>query len=158
LPFTPFIVLFCHVIETSNMADLRCLAEFVASLEDSRTASEGSERLYRLCHLLWDVATYYVKAKQETQTQGQPAAAGLGIEVDGYLSALGFMPSDNSNVQPIAIGDTGDSGSLVVGTLMGDPSAAYQTSYLGDWFSGGRHMMGLLEEDVTSWSGMQQGE
>ncbi|SPO02605.1 related to C6 transcription factor [Cephalotrichum gorgonifer] len=137
-PFIPFIVLFCHIIESQNIdEDLSRLSEFIASLEGSRGASKASEKLHRLCQVLYNVARLYLEAKQ----QAQPA---VGSEIDTYLSTLGLMPADTSGNIPAAVGGMVDTSGL-------------GTSHLGDWFWGNRQMMGLLEEDMDMmhWSGGQ---
>lgn len=131
------------------------------SLERVRGASRASEKLYRLCQVLCDVAKLYVEAKRQ---QVQAAAAqeqaqavvfpGLGDEVDMYLSALGLVPADLGGEPPAQVV------APVGGQLTNHPGpvegAAFPTSsgsYLGEWFSGNQHMMGLLEEDMTNWGG-----
>ena len=41
----------------------------------------------------------------------------------------------------------------VADTMLGDPAtmATFQTAHLGDWFSGNRYMVGLLEDDLMDW-------
>ncbi|RYP07504.1 hypothetical protein DL765_009137 [Monosporascus sp. GIB2] len=135
-PFIPFIVLFCHIIETLNIGDdLSRLSEFIASLEGSRGASQASEKLHRLCQVLYNVAVLYLEAKQQAQ-------AAVGSEIDTYLSTLGLMPADSGGSIPATAGGMVDTSGL-------------GTSQLGDWFWGNTQMMGLLEEDMMNWSGGQ---
>lgn len=127
-PFVPFIVIFCHVIETSDADDLQRLAEFVASLRGSCGASEPIDKLYRLCQVLHNVAALYVKAKAKQQQDHDMAL--IGNDFDMYLSQLGLVPQV----------DVPNSG------IDGEMAAA---SNLSDWFSGGRDMMDLLETDLS---------
>lgn len=64
-PFIPFIILFCHIIETSEASDLehmRGLVETLESTSNSRAHSTcGKQR--RLFKALYDVAAKYVEVK-----------------------------------------------------------------------------------------------
>ncbi|KAF2849495.1 hypothetical protein T440DRAFT_469254 [Plenodomus tracheiphilus IPT5] len=110
-PFTPFIVIFCHVIQKNELSDLNSLFDFVASLESCRTLSEGADKLYKMCHMFSQIAKLYVQAKsQEIASRAQTAtpstqpnyyttADGTQLDLnamnsfDPYLSALGLMPN-----------------------------------------------------------------
>lgn len=116
------------MVETSDADDLRRLAEFVASLQQSCGASEAVDKLHRLCQVLYNVAALYVEAKAQQQQDRDMTL--VGNDFDMYLSQLGLVPQV----------DVPSSG------LDGETAAA---SSLGDWFSGGRDMMGLLEEDMS---------
>ncbi|KAI1343461.1 fungal-specific transcription factor domain protein [Xylariaceae sp. FL0016] len=135
-PFIPFIVIFCLVLESSDMTDLQRLADFVASLETASDISPSTAKLYQLCQALYNVASLYVEAKaQRPIDQGMVP---VGNEFDMYLSQLGFMPIDET------MGGTG----LDMG--VDDQSRSMtQALQLGDWFSGNNMMMGLLEEDLS---------
>jgi hypothetical protein len=61
--FAPFIVLFCHVIETFDTHDLRLLESFKASLEPWRGISESLDRLFRLGQMLHKIADLYVETR-----------------------------------------------------------------------------------------------
>ncbi|KAG7083834.1 fungal specific transcription factor domain-containing protein [Colletotrichum scovillei] len=132
-PFTPFFVLFCHVIDTSNAGDLKKLNEFVASLRPACTMSEPVEKLHQLCSMLCNVATLYVESKSQQSNERGP----INDEFDVYLSALGFPPTE----YPAQGMDTSD---------MSQPTL--QTAQLGNWFSGSQYMMGLLEEDLSQFN------
>ncbi|OAA35162.1 fungal specific transcription factor domain protein [Metarhizium rileyi] len=133
-PFAPFFVLFCYVIETGSLDDLRLLQEFVDSLDEARDASETIEKLYRLCQVMCDVAGVYVEAK--SQQQRDETMVPIGDEFEMYLSQLGFMPTEDH-----AMADTNSGG--------GPPPLSNQAAQIADWFSGNRNMMGLLEEDLS---------
>ncbi|KAH6629575.1 hypothetical protein C7974DRAFT_413361 [Boeremia exigua] len=110
-PFTPFIVVFCNAIQSSNTVDLNTLQQFVASLESSRTVSEGADKLYKMCHLFHQVAKLYIQAKRkesriqpETGSQLSPSTfftardedqldVSTMTQFDPYLSALGLVPN-----------------------------------------------------------------
>jgi hypothetical protein len=135
-PFIPFIVIFCHVIETSSASDLHLLDRFVQSLQESHQISAAIGKLHQLSKVLYNVALLYVEAKRQ-----QPLDEGMvpvGNEFDMYLSQLGFMPMDET------MADTGDAGSDLTRNLL-------QTAQM-DWFSGGNHIMGLVEEDLSAFN------
>lgn len=131
-PFIPFIVIFCHAIETSSTADLPLLEKFIQSLQDSCEISAAIDKLYQLSKMLYNVALIYVETK--TQQSVDQDMVPVGNELDMYLSQLGFMPVDETMTGGV-----------------GDNSVA-QTALLGDWFSGGNHIMGLVEEDLSTFN------
>lgn len=148
-PFAPFTVVFCYAIETSNLEDLQCLGDAVATLQSSAELSEGVDKLYRLCSLFYQVAKLYIESKlnsdralptetpvNPTDTQaGAPMHA--GGEFDPYLNALGLRPSGNfANMPP--------QGDTTMEEYEPGPSAS-----LGNWFAGNLNMLGLLEADLT---------
>lgn len=135
-PFAPFFVLFCYVIETSSLADLKVLQDFVDSLEGGRGLSEPIDKLYLLCKVMFDIAKLYVEAK--TQQQQDENSIFIGDEFEMYLSQLGFIPNED---QVMANASTNDAGVPAQGSG--------QVSQLADWFFGSRNMIGLLEEDLS---------
>ncbi|KAG6002671.1 hypothetical protein E4U54_000820 [Claviceps lovelessii] len=145
-PFAPFFVLFCYVIETTSLGDLRLLQEFVDSLDEARDASETIDKLYRLCQVMCDVAGLYVEAKSQQQQDHNMAP--IGNEFEMYLSQLGFMPTDDQTMA-----------SSVNNGSAGPATLSSQAAQIADWFSGNRNMMSLLEEDLShmnSYRWMQQ--
>lgn len=129
-------MLFCHVIESSSPEDMDRLRAFVESLVPACPLSEQVERLHRLCHVLYTVATLYVEAK--SQQQFDQSFVPISNEFDMYLSALGLIP--------IGSQDTDAAQGQQVGGLM---------SNLGEWFSGNRQMMDLLERDMPQFDGTE---
>lgn len=155
VPLTPFTVLFCHIIANYRDcdADLRLLERFVRSMHRSRGVSDGTEKLYQLCSVFWNVAKAYVHVKNQevqglqensdgimsstTQAGTQPVTG----DFDEYLSALGLAP------QPVHI----DSTDL--------PGSGFQleediSNYLQDWWSGNGNLYGLLDQDLGNINGL----
>lgn len=102
--------------------------------------SLGIEKLHRLCRVLCRVARLYVEAKARQQEDVDMSM--VGNDFDMYLSQLGLIsyqqhhhPSDST------VGGGGELG------LTGMPTTT-QAPRLGDWFSGNRYIMGLMEEDL----------
>ncbi|GAB0137523.1 hypothetical protein EsDP_00005783 [Epichloe bromicola] len=144
-PFAPFFVLFCYVIETASLDDLRLLQEFVDSLDEARDASETIDKLYRLCQVMCDMASLYVEAK--SQQQQDHTTIPIGDEFEMYLGQLGFMPSEDQTMASAG------------NTTTGPAALSGQAAQIADWFSGNRNMIGLLEEDLShihSYRWMQQ--
>lgn len=136
-PFIPFIVIFCHVIETSDPEDLRRLELFVQSFKGSCDVSPAVDKLYHLSRVLYNVALLYVEAKAQ-QIVDQNMVT-IGNEFDMYLNQLGFMSNDIS----MAAGPANNDGDDTTKPML-------QTTQLGDWFSGNNHVMGMLEEDLST--------
>ncbi|KAJ5689226.1 hypothetical protein N7462_003618, partial [Penicillium macrosclerotiorum] len=166
-PFVPFIVIFCHVITTSDNEDLTRLEDFVASLHPLCRFSQSIDRLHTLCSVLSTVARLYVEARAKDKSGEGQGIASVGQEFDVYLSALGLAPGSvmtNSQgyFQPdLPIISTGDSAPSLQTTGFSAPGAPSQApaqdmslaemsqaAQLGNWYSGNQYMMGLLEEDL----------
>lgn len=85
---------------------------------------------------MYNVAGLYVEAKaKQEQDHGMTL---VGNDFDMYLGQLGLVP------QAVPQAD------IVGGGADSEMAAA---SNLGDWFSGGRDMMSLLEEDLSMFQG-----
>lgn len=108
----------------------------------------------------------YVEAKSKAggpHTGQDMDMAPIGNEFDVYLSALGFMPVDEPGgsgagalppAAPLASPTSVDGGGRFSAGAMAvqqqqQHQQQQQTNQLGDWFSGNRYMMGLLEEDLS---------
>jgi hypothetical protein len=86
-PFIPFIVIFCHVIETQDETDLTRLQAFVTSIQSASSVSEPAAKIQRLFQVLCKIAVGYVKFRCSTSpVDGWQD----GFKIDGYLDALGF--------------------------------------------------------------------
>ncbi|KAJ5099699.1 transcriptional regulator family: Fungal Specific TF [Penicillium argentinense] len=170
-PFVPFIVIFCHVIVTSDQKDLTRLEDFIASLRPLCPFSQSVDRLHSLCSVLGTVARLYVEAKSRTQTGEDQTLASVGEEFDVYLSALGLAPGNMAPGNMVPNGQTylqPDVPPMQMGVSeppLGTPGFSAptpqpqpqegmsmaemsQATQLGNWFSGNQYMMGLLEEDM----------
>ncbi|PIG84026.1 fungal specific transcription factor domain protein [Aspergillus arachidicola] len=152
-PFVPFIVLFCHVIESSSYSDLIRLEDFVNSLQPNCSLSEAIAKMHRLCQVLSNVARLYVEAKAQAQTQENQDLASVGQEFDVYLSALGLAPTQAEAGDVRWNGPVPVPGPIPQGLAEGAEGQGFQNTMppttLGSWFSGNQHMMGLLEEDLS---------
>ena len=148
-PFTPFTVIFCHIIANPSTSrdDLALLESFVQALEMLSQVSDGVAKLHRLCDVFQKVAELYVQAKSQEVTRSMaattseingttPSMAPAINEIDGYLSTIGFAPP----TAPAASGALGDT----------SIDQYFDADYLNEWFSGNSSLMGLLEQDLTA--------
>ncbi|KAL2183603.1 hypothetical protein L209DRAFT_759267 [Thermothelomyces heterothallicus CBS 203.75] len=151
VPFTPVIILFCHIVETSDEADLRRLADFVESLQPVCDASEAVAKFHRICQVLHNVASLCIRAKAQRQQEPHMRdedMAIVGDNIDMYLSQLGFMPQFGGAGG--AGGNTPPAGAQFGGGMAAAGlGVAAHASELGNWFSGNTHILGLLEEDLS---------
>ncbi|KAK8067639.1 hypothetical protein PG996_006751 [Apiospora saccharicola] len=154
-PFIPFIVIFCQVIENSgsdaSQSDLRHLERFIGSLEAACGISPAVEKLHRLSTVLYNVALLYAEAKAQ-QAWDQDMVP-VGNEFDLYLSQLGIMPMDESGGGDLS-GAANDvnGGGAGAGGNGGGADDVMRNVQLGDWFSGNNHILGLVEEDLSSFN------
>lgn len=148
LPFTPFIVVFGHVIANHRAAgdDLALLYEFTASLESASSLSEGVHRFCQLCSVFCSVAEAYQRAKSQEAIESNdgiacitwPEALGPDAsELEEHLSALGYGHMLPSAAEP---GNSDPNAGLGIGLGIGQ-------NYFHDWFSGNISVMGLMECD-----------
>jgi hypothetical protein len=165
-----FIVIFCHIIQSTDSTDLPSLQNFVSSLESCRMLTEGADKLYKMCHLFLQVAKLYLQAKTHDTPQTQALSPSQTdyyttdkgqfdlnsmTEFDSYLSALGLMPnsawpmanfstsqaSESFNAYSQGQGVAGAAGLDMSG--MGLPDGGQNS--LQDWFSGSRYLMNMME-------------
>lgn len=153
-PFVPFIVIFCHVIETTDLTDLDRLHSFVASLDPAIKLSEATARLQRLFQVLYNVALKYVEIRASREQ------VSVGREFDTYLNALGFGPGIGGS--EIGFGEMSNPGNMTFQGLPTDQNMLtsgpevfaadevampQQGIMLGEWYYSNQQMLGLLEEN-----------
>ncbi|KAK2734419.1 fungal specific transcription factor domain-containing protein [Colletotrichum kahawae] len=93
-PFVPYIVMFCHVIETQDRTDLGRLGEFSDSIQTAAQVSEAAFKAYHLFHTLRGIAVRYVEVCAASVQEGH---GGAGPEMDWFLEALGIAPPGQEN-------------------------------------------------------------
>ncbi|KAH7142734.1 fungal-specific transcription factor domain-containing protein [Dactylonectria estremocensis] len=86
-PFVPFIVIFCHVIETQDHTDLAQLHAFITSIQAAPSVSEPAARMHSLFQVLHNVAARYVEYRNSATHKGQ--SKGM-TQFDNHLATLGF--------------------------------------------------------------------
>ncbi|KZN93508.1 putative transcriptional regulatory protein [Penicillium chrysogenum] len=144
-PFTPFIVLFCHCIETRDKEDLSQMHTFLKSIECACQHSSTIAKHHHLFSVFYNVAVRYTElgfpssAMEEEQIQ-------LRSEVDAHLSALGLQPHLAYTSQDLqANGLTSVSPGMGVVEQNRDEGSDWQEPWLGRWISFNQQMMGLLD-------------
>ncbi|KAF5489358.1 putative transcriptional regulatory protein [Colletotrichum siamense] len=175
-PFVPFTVLFCHVIETCNEADLERLGGLIGSLQQLLTDdfSTGVKKEVRLFKVLYDVACSYIKLKTNDSQQIEDSSIGgwgstaASLMMPPSLSQTNLMPTPDSSSQGVAhtpFSQLGDA-EAVMGGAFGDPSASnawipgnsfampgdfgmevdQQSTQLGNWLYMNNQMIRALED------------
>lgn len=159
-PFTPFIVLFCHVVETGDQGDLRRMHEFAESMRSLAMDSDIGRKHQRLFQVFHDVALRY----NELKTASEPASCdegaqlevndeiddclnamglcshlGNGIEIPSSaagagIGAMGALPNDLQSISPYA-----DGNAVARGYHLAEPELAPHLPY---WFQVSQQMMG----------------
>ncbi|KAL7619854.1 hypothetical protein AAE478_010399 [Parahypoxylon ruwenzoriense] len=89
-PFIPFIVVFCHVVETFDRSDLANLGALVETLELASSSSYSSAcvKQFRLFKAMYDVAVKYVEVGQ--RLTGSQSTVLRGSDLSANLSAETF--------------------------------------------------------------------
>jgi hypothetical protein len=64
-PFTPFIVLLCHSMETGVTEDYDLIDQFMCSIEPLRNSSAHADKMFLLCQALSQLAVAYVQAQRQ---------------------------------------------------------------------------------------------
>ncbi|KAI8262983.1 hypothetical protein K4K58_013260 [Colletotrichum sp. SAR11_239] len=175
-PFVPFTVLFCHVIETCNEADLDRLGGLIGSLQQLLTDdfSTGVKKEVRLFKVLYDVACSYIKLKTNDSRQvenndiGGWGSAAASLMMPPSLSQANMMPTPDSSSQGVAhtpFSQLNDA-EPVMGGAFGDPSVSngwipgnsfampgdfgmevdQQGAQLGNWLYMNNQMIRALED------------
>lgn len=142
-PFVPFIVIFCHVMETRDHTDSVRLDAFVSSIHAATDVSEPAAKMYRLFQVLNKIAARYIEVGLHNNS-GAPSASSM----DAQLAALGFPRAgiyQAQNEMHSGIGATlPDQQSLDPVLWMGD------NMQLEDWFYNNQASMELLQDaDLT---------
>lgn len=140
-PFIPFIVLFCHTIETADREDLSRMHAFIKSIECTCQHSTAIAKHYRLFQIFHGAAVRYNELKyspsslQEEQVQ-------LRTEVDAHLSVIGLQPHVANASGQYQNPSVTEQNQDPVGNVW-----AQEGLLLGNWFSFNQQMMGLLDHN-----------
>ncbi|KAH7026509.1 uncharacterized protein B0I36DRAFT_330785 [Microdochium trichocladiopsis] len=108
VPFAPFIVIFCHIIESATrnhgtyQEDLQRLENFTISLDPGVGRLSGATgRLQKLCQVLYNVARKYadLKASAAMMSQEHPSQS-QQREFNSYIHALGLFGNMPMTMDP----------------------------------------------------------
>ena len=159
-PFTPFIVLFCHMIETCNSSDLYHLKNLVDALLAVSKTSHNSicQKQLSLFKALYDVAVEYFEVKntysselragslQPTAPEGG-TAGGLGIMSIPELQVGVHAQMDQSLGQSDSYGLIGGPSPWETQTLSEFGVEANRSgAELAPWFYTNQHIMRMLDD------------
>lgn len=89
-PFVPYIVIFCHVIETQDAADLQRLGDFVASMEPAAHSSEATSKTHGLFQALYDIAFRCTELRTMSKECGR---GNDDPHMEWFLESVGMVTS-----------------------------------------------------------------
>ncbi|KAJ5344597.1 hypothetical protein N7452_002601 [Penicillium brevicompactum] len=146
-PFSPFIIIFCHVIETQDQSYLSHLHAFVESIKSAPTVSDAAARMYGLFLVLYNVALRYI----ELRTPQKPGQTPMCAEMDEHLATLGLLAPTSGDIhQPESHSLGSDPGYNVArrdSSQREEPMMWMgNEAGLDGWFSSNRAIMGLLQQ------------
>lgn len=161
MPFIPFIVVFCRVVETSDADNLDNLGSVIEALQlaplDRLPAAYGKQ--LRLFKLMYDVAWRIIEARRKTMMTTS-ASEGAGVGAAEVVSSKLMSPQQVNNIGQggsTARHDmTGVDGSLLPVETNGGADLMDIEAFmpfletdgldLGGWFNQNQQMMRLIED------------
>ncbi|KAI1073611.1 hypothetical protein F5B20DRAFT_498875 [Whalleya microplaca] len=165
-PFIPVVILFCHVVETLDAADLKSLNTLVDSLQlTSPTFKKTYAKQLNLFKALFDVAQKYLELKAKGTSQSclgsdfEPPQTSVGPvfqplhATPGYpglpsgpnASTAGSDPSADQHFAQMPLNSQNNGYTVQLQDNFCQPMDP-QGMELGDWFNGYHQMFRLLEE------------
>jgi hypothetical protein len=102
-PFMPFVILFCNVIETSDLGDLDHLQRLVNGLQSmarSQRYSACSKQL-QILNPLCDVARKFVETKARRKPEGLMSGHVTDLDINKYLDGNEIWFDNESSPSPI---------------------------------------------------------
>ncbi|KAF6831151.1 fungal specific transcription factor domain-containing protein [Colletotrichum musicola] len=91
-PFMPFVVMFCHVVETQDGMDLERLGDFVESIQTAAHVSDAASKAHRLFLALHGIAVRYIARIRPVCAQDDGCDGEGHPEMDWFMTALGIPP------------------------------------------------------------------
>ncbi|KFA70911.1 hypothetical protein S40288_10163 [Stachybotrys chartarum IBT 40288] len=110
-PFIPFIIIFCHIIESSDGSDLKHIRNLVETFESTShfQVHSACEKQHRLFKALYDVAEKYIEVKSRPDSDGQGAMS-WQMAQQQYANAFANTPSQGTGI-----------GTTIHGGIVGGP-------------------------------------
>ncbi|KFA66574.1 hypothetical protein S40285_09622 [Stachybotrys chlorohalonatus IBT 40285] len=101
-PFIPFIIIFCHIIESSDGSDLKHIRNLVETFESTShfQVHSACEKQHRLFKALYDVAEKYIEVKSRPDSDGQGAMS-WQMAQQQYANAFANTPSQGTGIGTI---------------------------------------------------------
>lgn len=150
-PFTPFLVIFCHIIETQSTSDLAMLGDFLETLQPARGTSSAIEKMFLVCDVFHRVAKLFIGAAarnpsfSSSATPDSTTQSQLRKELDPFMTRIGI----NNAYDP------GFGGNGFDPYTASQPNAAYDMNAfapqgnMGEWFSEDQLITTLLGNDFN---------
>ncbi|KAJ5766210.1 uncharacterized protein N7511_003826 [Penicillium nucicola] len=149
-PFVPFIVLFCHTIETRNKEDLRRMHTFLESISGACQHSTAIAKQHHLFGVFYSVALRYIELGLPSSPMEEEQMK-LRSEVNAHLSAFGLWPHTNDVTSHHTERAKASMSSVCESIKVSEENRAaeginwVQDPGLERWFSFNQQMMGLFE-------------
>ncbi|CAG7979764.1 unnamed protein product [Penicillium salamii] len=149
-PFVPFIVLFCHAIETHDTEDLSRMQTFLESIRGACQHSDAIAKQHHLFSIFYNVALHYMHLSLPASPMEQEQID-LRSEVNAHLSAFGLRPyTTNSASHPAERADGSTSSDFQSMKLTEDNRPTDGSNWVQDpghgrWFSFNQQLMGLID-------------
>lgn len=151
-PFTPFLVIFCHIIETQSTSDLTMLGDFLETLQPARGTSRAIEKLFLVCDVFHRVAKLFIGAAARNLTFSNPttpdqsAQTQLRKELDPFMTRIGINNTYDSGFNANEFNPY---------TTATQPNTTYDmntfgpSGNMGEWFSEDQLITTLLGNDFN---------
>lgn len=149
-PFTPFLVIFCHIIETQSPSDLAMLENFLQTMQPARGTSSAIEKMYLVCDVFHRVAKLFIGAAardpsfSNPTTPDHPTQTQLRKELDPFMTRIGINNAydagfNATNFDPYTPSDD----------TMYDMNTFIPGGNMGEWYSKDQLITTLLGNDFN---------
>ncbi|KAJ3547328.1 hypothetical protein NM208_g1568 [Fusarium decemcellulare] len=133
LPFVPFIVLFCYVVETGNTEDLARMSTFVESIASASQYSPTLADHHHLFEVFHNVAQRYTELKSALAASTQNEID-INAEMDAYINSIWFQTHASTGFNQ-HMWNTGAQSHMM-------PAITFPTTLLGDLATDARSASG----------------
>jgi hypothetical protein len=143
-PFTPFLVIFSHTIETQSFEDLKLLSDFADTLRPARGISSDIDKMYLVCDVFHRVAKLFLEATTRSSAYATPTSVNdstqLRRDLDPFMARIGINYAYDAGSNDSSYGYTNPTSA--------GPSQGYNSfaspGNMGEWFSEGQLITALL--------------
>ncbi|KAF3003478.1 hypothetical protein E8E13_004017 [Curvularia kusanoi] len=150
-PFTPFLVIFCHIIETQSTTDLALLGDFLQSLQPARGTSSAIDKMFLVCDVFHRVAKLFIGAATRDSsisnptTPDHPTQTQLRKELDPFMTRIGI----NNTYDAAFSSTTFDPYATSSQPNTAFDMNAFPSGNMGEWFSEDQLITTLLGNDFN---------
>ena len=150
-PFTPFLVIFCHIIETQSTSDLAMLGDFLQTLQPARGKSSAIEKMFLVCDVFHRVAKLFIGAAardpnfSNPTTPDQPTQTQLRKELDPFMTRIGINNAYDAGFNGAGFDTYAGSAQPNAGFDMN----AFPSGNMGEWYSEDQLITTLLGNDFN---------